>query len=78
MQFDPSLSFTLPDGTVITGADLDVSFLDRPTYKLVIARIHPALNPLMLWHGAAYDTIGDWTQAQAEARILELLALQGS
>lgn len=73
MQFDPALSFTLSDGTVITGADLDVSFLDRPTHRFVIARVHSALKPIVLWQGAAYDAIGDWTQAQAEARILELL-----
>jgi hypothetical protein len=78
MQFDPTLSFTLADGTVITGADLDISFMDRPTHKFVIARIHAALDPFVLWQGAAYDTIGDWTQAQAETRILELLNAQRS
>ena len=28
---------------------------------------------LVLWEDASYDAIGNWTQAQAEARIIELL-----
>jgi hypothetical protein len=48
-------------------------FIDDPLRKLVLARLHPALRPLMLWRGDAYDAVGDWTQAQAEAKILELL-----
>lgn len=38
----------------------------------VAAKIE-TLNPLTLWDGDAYKTIGDWTQAQAEARVMELL-----
>jgi hypothetical protein len=48
-------------------------FIDDSARKLVLARLHPALSPLMLWRGDDYDAIGDWTQAQAEARILERL-----
>jgi hypothetical protein len=29
--------------------------------------------PLVLWSGADYDVAGDYTQAQVEARVLELL-----
>jgi len=28
---------------------------------------------ITLWDGEAYQNIGDWTQAQANARILELI-----
>jgi len=28
---------------------------------------------LTLWSGAAYDAIGDWTEAQADAQVLALL-----
>lgn len=31
------------------------------------------LKPLLLWSEADYDSIGDYTQAQAESRVLELL-----
>lgn len=31
------------------------------------------LKPLLLWSGPDYDSIGDYTQAQAETRVLELL-----
>ena len=48
-------------------------FIDDSARKLVLARLHPVLRPLMLWRGANYDEIGDWTQAQAESKILELL-----
>ena len=30
-------------------------------------------TPLVLWSKDQYDAIGDWTQSQAEARVLELL-----
>jgi hypothetical protein len=52
---------------------LDPVFIDDSLRKLVLARLHPALSPLMLWRGDEYTAIGDWTQAQAEARILERL-----
>ena len=31
------------------------------------------IRPLVLWSGEDYDNIGDWTQAQAENRVLDLL-----
>ena len=31
------------------------------------------VKKLILWKDAEYDSIGDWTQAQAEARIIEVL-----
>lgn len=32
-----------------------------------------ALAPVVLWEGAAYDAIGDYTQVQAEERLIEFL-----
>jgi hypothetical protein len=38
------------------------------------SRIIPLpIKPLVLWSNEEYDNIGDYTQAQAEARALELL-----
>jgi hypothetical protein len=54
-------------------ASLNVVILDDAARKIVLARLHPAFRPIMLWRGDNYDEIGDWTQAQAEAKILELL-----
>lgn len=61
------------DGVEFTLAQLEPVFIDDSARKLVLARLHPALRPLMLWRGENYAEIGDWTQAQAEAKILELL-----
>lgn len=52
---------------------LDIMLLDNSKYKTVSAILLPSTRPLLLWCGETYDTIGDYTQAQAEARILELL-----
>ena len=71
-------SFTRKDGTVrsfnpITLTELDATIIDNAKRKSVVAQIRPVPRPLVLWTGDAYTTAGDYTQAQVEARILELL-----
>jgi hypothetical protein len=71
-------SFTRSTGEVrtfkpITLTELDVTLIDNAKRKRCEARIRPCPQPLVLWTGAAYDAAGDYTQAQAESRILELL-----
>lgn len=71
-------SFTRKDGEVrtfkpITLAELDVTLIDNAKRKSVVAQIRPCPRPLVLWEKDGYDAVGDYTQAQAEARILELL-----
>lgn len=61
------------DGAELVLASLAPVFIDDSARKLVIARLHPALRPLMLWRNDDYALVGDWTQAQAEERILEQL-----
>jgi hypothetical protein len=61
------------DNAELTLTQLEPVLIDDSARKLVLARLHPVLRPIMLWRGANYDEIGDWTQAQAEAKILELL-----
>ena len=53
-----------------------VEILDSPPGKVVFATILVGEHPqkLTLWEGAAYDEVGNWTQEQAEARIIELLS----
>lgn len=46
--------------------------VDISDRKIVFAFLEQ-IGELTLWEGSAYDSIGDWTQAQAEARIIELL-----
>jgi hypothetical protein len=57
----------------ITLNALDITIMDNATRKSCLARIMPCPFPLTLWTGGAYDAAGDYTQAQAEARVLELL-----
>lgn len=53
---------------------------DYPIDRRVFARVQVITDAnqanvvdLTLWDGDAYDAIGDWTQADAETRVLELL-----
>lgn len=57
----------------ITLTELDVTIIDNSKRKSCEARIRPCPYSLVLWTGAAYDDAGDYTQSQAESRILELL-----
>jgi hypothetical protein len=57
----------------ITLSLLDITIIDNSTRKSVVAQIRPCPYPLVLWTGDAYTVAGDYTQAQVEARVLELL-----
>ena len=71
-------AITRPSGEVRTFApiiltELDVTLIDNAKRRHCEARIRPCPRPIVLWSGDAYDAAGDYTQAQAEARILEVL-----
>lgn len=69
----------LPDGTVREFPpknidSLEVVIVDNATQRIAGANImHVTRRPITLWQGDAYDAAGDYTQAQAEARLLEVL-----
>jgi hypothetical protein len=46
--------------------------VDFPEKKKVVAFIKEVNNPVVLWEGVAYDTIGDWTSANVSERLTEL------
>ncbi len=48
-------------------------WVDRPSDKVVVAFIKELANPIVLWEGDAYDTAGDWTEAQASARLISII-----
>lgn len=83
MKLDKPVTITPPSFTRKTGevrsfnpvtlTELDVTLVDHAASKTVRAMLRPCPQPLVLWHGEDYDAAGDYTQAQAEARILELL-----
>jgi hypothetical protein len=56
----------------LTISDINVEyFVDSPSEKIVEAYLEN-LGMIILWQGEAYDAIGDWTNADVEARIKEL------
>ena len=57
----------------ITLNKLDIVTIDDNARKVVMVQIRPVPRPLTLWEGDAYTTAGDYTQAQVEARVTELL-----
>jgi hypothetical protein len=57
----------------ITVTELDITIIDNSKRKSCVARIRPCPYLVTLWSGTAYDAAGDYTQAQAEARVLQLL-----
>lgn len=57
----------------VTLTELEVTVIDNATRKSCVAQIRPCPQPIVLWEGEDYDAAGDYTQAQVEARILELL-----
>lgn len=67
------LEIPLTISKVTTHTDLDVYYMDDPTAHIVKAFIRGyTTTPIVMWAGAAYDAIGEWTAADAEARINEL------
>jgi hypothetical protein len=46
--------------------------VDLPKQKMVRCFCEEISEPITLWEGAAYDAIGQWTDANVEARLIEL------
>lgn len=57
----------------ITTDELQITIFDEPQEKLCAVSIVNCQLPLLLWQKESYDAAGDYTQAQVEARVLELL-----
>lgn len=71
-------SFTRSNGEVrtfnpITLNKLDLTIIDNVKRKSTVVQIRPFPRPLVLWENEAYDAAGDYTQAQVEAKVTELL-----
>lgn len=73
------ISLTNPKKVVLqeekskTVTTLTVSrIVDLPKKKMVRAFIEELDEPVVLWEGAAYDSIGQWTDLNVEARLAEL------
>jgi hypothetical protein len=64
IQESPSYVFNLGDISVD-------HYIDSPSYKTVTAYTKQ-VGAIVLWEGDAYDAIGQWTDSDVEARLLEL------
>ena len=52
---------------------LNITYMDTPSSKSLSARIDRIPTNLILYSGEEYTSAGDWTQQQAELRVLEVL-----
>lgn len=71
-------SITRPNGEIktlnsITLNELDLTIIDNAKHKIVKVQIRLFPGHMILWEKEAYDLAGDYTQAQVEARVTELL-----
>lgn len=69
---------TLPNGQIlesgpITLSSVRVTLIDSAWGRVCAARLANFPLPVTLWQADDYDAAGDYTQAEAEARILEVL-----
>lgn len=72
MQLKNSITLICNNNTFALSS-IDPIWIDDSFRKVVFAKLHPSMKLLVLWKGEEYDTLGDWTQNQAENRIIELL-----
>jgi hypothetical protein len=49
-----------------------VRLVDLPKKKMVRCFIEELKEPIVLWEGAAYDAIGQWTDTNVQERLTEL------
>ena len=47
-------------------------FTDSPSEKVVKCYTHEIDDEIILWEGDDYDTIGQWTDTDAQNRLLEI------
>jgi predicted Fe-S protein YdhL (DUF1289 family) len=62
---------TYPDPLVFN--NLDLIFTDNAKAKAVYVTVIGVPAAIPLWSESEYENIGDWTQAQAENKLMELL-----
>lgn len=67
------VTLTRNNGETVTIGELSLIFHDYNERRIVVAILRPHCRSVVLWEGDEYDAVGDWTQAQAESRILEIL-----
>ena len=46
--------------------------VDKPEKKIVVAVVKEFKSKITLWENTSYDSIGQWTDSDVEARLNEL------
>ena len=73
MIFPQPLTIRLRNGQTIAQSEFRLILTDDSHSRRVVAQLLPVSKPFTLWQGDGYDAAGDYTQAAAEARVLEVL-----
>lgn len=76
MKLPAEITIQIPDSDkTLKISELPITLIDSTQHRTVHAHINifPFFKTLVLWQNEEYDNVGDYTQAQAETRILELL-----
>ena len=73
ITFPQPITVRLRNGKTLTKQAFSLALLDVQSDKAVYAMLMPTTKRIPLWQGAAYDAAGDYTQAQAEARLMQVL-----
>lgn len=73
IKFNPPLNVVVSPTKTITVGELPLVIIDVQKTKTCKAQSAPFFKTVILWEGNSYDTIGNYTQEQAENRYLEIL-----
>lgn len=80
MNLPEPVTLARVNGESVTIDSLSLILHDYNERRLVRAILGPHCRDLILWQDDEYDAVGDWTQSQAESRIIDLLGddIQGA
>ena len=83
IKFESMINITPPpysdyEGRVIYPKPIEFNelkfvFVDNPISRTILAQAVPTELYITLWKNDEYDMVGDWTKAQAEAKISDIL-----
>jgi hypothetical protein len=69
---NPKTVVVVPEQTKTVNEINIKRMVDFPERKMVVIHTDQFGEPITLWEGDAYDAIGDWTNADVEARLKEI------
>lgn len=73
ITFSAATDITIQEAQVQSFTGLTVErMVDLPKEKKVFVFVDELRDRTLLWEGAAYDSIGQWTDSDVQARLLEI------